>query len=236
MRKKMFATAVMAAAVLLSGCGQLPDLDEISRNMEAEYMAGALLKYDKNNSDMLEYDRSILKATPTPVPTPQAVVTPSASGETEGSGKSDGKGQQTKSEDSVKQVSPGDALGLKQADIKLISMESKQTFGSADAAISAHTGKRLLVLRFRIKNKAGSAQRINLMKKQLTYTLEADGQTVGSPLMTILQNDLQFFNEKMASGRNSEAVLVFETDKKQKLNNVTVTVTGSDKTGQFQVQ
>lgn len=49
--------------------------------------------------------------------------------------------------------------------------------------------------------------------------------------MTILKNDLQYYKEKMASGRSSEAVLIFEVDKKQKLQNGSIQVSDGNKTG-----
>lgn len=73
------------------------------------------------------------------------------------------------------------------------------------------------------------------MKKSLQYTLIADGETAGSPLMTILQNDLQYFKEKMAPGRSSEAVLIFEVDKKQKMQNISIQVTDGNMTGEIAV-
>ena len=79
------------------------------------------------------------------------------------------------------------------------------------------------------------SQKVNLMKKELQYTLTADGETVGSPLMTILSNDLQYFKEKMAPGRSSEAVLVFETDKKQTLQNMSIQVTNGKMTGEITI-
>ena len=58
--KRLIAAAAVMAFTL-TGCGSVPDLDHVNRDMEAEYMAGALLKYDKNNDDMLDYDRSIFR-------------------------------------------------------------------------------------------------------------------------------------------------------------------------------
>lgn len=230
MKKRVIVTAAVIA-LALTGCGSGPDLDDVSRNMEAEYMAGALLKYDKNNDDVLDYDRSVLKATPTPEPTktPAPSVSPAASGSLQSS-LDPGASADTPE---VEQVTADKVYGMDQIDIKLMSCDVKSTYGSADAAISAHKGKELLIVHFRIKNKTSVRQKINLMNKELQYTLTADGETVGSPLMTILQNDLQYFKEKMAPGRSSEAVLVFETDKKQKLQNMSVQVSDGKKTGEM---
>lgn len=232
MKKRLIVTAAVMA-LALTGCGSGPNLDDVSRDMEAEYMAGALLKYDKNNDDMLDYDRSILRATPTPEPT--KTPAPSASPAAFGSSQSSSVQRASSDAPEVNYVTADKVYRMKQIDIKLMSSEIKSTYGSADAAISAHKGKELLIVHFRIKNKASEKQKVNLMNKQLQYTLTADGVTLGSPLMTILRNDLQYFKEKMAPGRSSEAVLIFETDKKQKLQNMSIQVSDGNMTGEIAI-
>ena len=77
MKKKLGVLAV-ATVLCLTGCASGPDLSDIQTNMEAEYMAGLLLKYDANNEDMLDYDRSILNPTPSPTVAPTAKPTSQA--------------------------------------------------------------------------------------------------------------------------------------------------------------
>ena len=153
-------------------------------------MAGALLKYDKNNDDMLDYDRSILRATPTPAPTSKPVqTTATPSGSAVAGNDSDGTGE-------VAATVPAEKVfDLKQVDIKMMSSELKQTYGSADAAVTAHSGSKLYIVHFRVKNQASIRQKVNLLKKDLEYTLVSDGKVLGKPLMTILQNDLQYYKE-----------------------------------------
>ena len=232
MKKRLIVTAAVMA-LALTGCGSGPNLDDVSRSMEAEYMAGALLKYDKNNDDMLDYDRSVLRATPTPEPT----RTPVPSGSPAASAASQNSSDPGAASDTpaVNYVAAEQVYAMNQVDIKQMSSEIKSTYGSADAAISAHKGKELLIVHFRIKNKSSVSQKVNLMKKELQYTLTADGEMVGSPLMTILSNDLLYFKEKMAPGRSSEAVLVFETDKKQTLQNMSIQVTNGKMTGEITI-
>lgn len=229
--KRLIAAAAVMAFTL-TGCGSVPDLDHVNRDMEAEYMAGALLKYDKNNDDMLDYDRSILRATPTPTPAPtskpvQTTATPS--GSAVAGNDSDGTGE-------VAATVPAEKVfDLKQVDIKMMSSELKQTYGSADAAVTAHSGSKLYIVHFRVKNQASIRQKVNLLKKDLEYTLVSEGEVLGKPLMTILQNDLQYYKENMKAGRNSEAVLVFEIDGKQKLQNPVIQVTDGKVTGEIAV-
>lgn len=227
--KRLIAIAAVVTFTL-TGCGSVPDLDHVNRDMEAEYMAGALLKYDKNNDDMLDYDRSILRATPTPVPTSRPAQKTAAPSGSAAAGTSPSGNSEVAATVPAEQV-----FGLKQVDIKMMSSEQKQSYGSADAAISAHAGSKLYIVHFRVKNQAASRQKVNLLKKNLQYTLISDGETIGSPLMTILQNDLQYYKENMKAGRNSEAILVFEVDKKQKLQNPVIQVTDGKVTGEIGV-
>ena len=81
----------------------------------------------------------------------------------------------------------------------------------------------------------GAISEVNLLKKDLEYILVSDGEVLGKPLMTILQNDLQYYKENMKAGRNSEAVLVFEIDGKQKLQNPVIQVTDGKVTGEIAV-
>jgi uncharacterized protein YceK len=43
----------VAAAVLMTGCGAMPDLTQEETDLISEYAVGVLLKYDANNSSRL---------------------------------------------------------------------------------------------------------------------------------------------------------------------------------------
>ena len=77
MKKKLCVLTMMMAA-MLTGCTDVPDLSNVDNSLAAQYVADALLRNDKNYDDSLDYDHSILQATPTPAPTP--VPTPAPSG------------------------------------------------------------------------------------------------------------------------------------------------------------
>ena len=64
MRKKLIALA-LAVAISATGCGVV-DLSYENKNIIAEYMAGELLKYNKDYSCTIEYDTSVLEPTPEP--------------------------------------------------------------------------------------------------------------------------------------------------------------------------
>jgi uncharacterized protein YceK len=231
MRKRLFA-AVLAASLLVTGCSSVPDLSDVHRNMEAEYMAGILLKYDKNNQDMLDYDRSILEPTATPVATKK----PTASSAPASTDAAD-MGGSTNTQESVTQSVDADAILSKGGvSIKQQQYQLKASYDSSYATITAHDGKKLFVVKFLVKNTSGDTKRVNMMKRQLTYSLEIDGVSAGSPLMTILENDLQYMDSKLGAKKSKEAVLVFEVDSSQKIQNAKLNITEGTKTAQLTLE
>lgn len=224
--KKRICVAVLLTAALLTGCTSVPDLDNVNRDLEAEYMAGILLKYDKNNQDMLDYDRSILTPTPTPVPTRKPAASPSPSGQEDTS-------QAAQGEDGTPAVNTVDAdeiMSKGGIHVKLQTYELKKSYATAFTTLDAHKGNQLLVVKFRVRNTAGSGKNVDMTGRNLKYSLEVDGASVGSPLQTILDNDLQFMRGKIAKGASKEAVLVFETAKSLKLQNAELTIMDGNKT------
>ena len=226
--KKRFCMAVLVMAVMLTGCASGPDLSRVHRNMEAEYMAGLLLKYDADYDEMLDYDRSILNPTPTPEPTRKPVKpSPSASGSAVSSnGKTDSNGDdsQVKSYISLKEMGTVQGITLSQE-----SYELKDGYGSSYAVVNPEKGNRLLVVKVRLKNGNSKTKKVNMIKADMSYSLEIDGQSVGAPKMTMLPNDLQFYRSKIEAGKSQEAVLIFEISKSQKVKDANLYISAGNK-------
>ena len=77
MRSKLCIITIVACAAL-TGCSNVPDLSHVDNDLTAQYMADALLKNDDSYQGVLDYDHSILEATPSPTaePTPAVTVAP----------------------------------------------------------------------------------------------------------------------------------------------------------------
>ncbi len=233
MRKRLCGL-VLAVMVMLTGCASsVPDLSRLHNSMEAEYMAGALLKYSKNYDEMLDYDRSILTATPTPEPT----KTPAPrSSDDAGQSSTDNADPSVQGDEPVNfveldQISPKQGIRM-----DYVNYEQKKTYGSRDAAVSAHDGNHLLIVRFRLKNEDASDKSIDMMKAGMNFSLELDGASAGSPLQTILGNDLQYFREKIPGGKSREAVLVFEIRGKKSVGEASVLISDGKKTARISLQ
>ena len=210
MRKKLIALA-LAVAISATGCGVV-DLSDENKNIIAEYMAGELLKYNKDYSGTIEYDRSVLEPTPEPTVAPNkpaATPKPLDQGDSQDPavGESDDGTGETNTE-----VSLSELYGTNGIKVKHTTYTSGKSYGSDYSTIAANPGIKLIVVYFNIKNTSSKTTRLNLSDKSVTYELYKNDKSYGEPLLTIAKGDMQYFNEKLKAGQNRQGVLIFETD------------------------
>lgn len=217
MRKRL-SIMVFAVVALLTACGvQVPDLSETDNNVAAQYVAGALLKYDKAYDDSLDYDHSLLKPTPKPTPKPKPVET--APSEQQGGGE-DGSGSQ--GAEARTKVSLSELYGVPGVKVKAVSYEVVNSYGESYAVCMPHSGNKLVVVKFRVSNDSGKKKRVNLAKAGLSQSLVVNGESCGSPQQSIVRGDLQYFNTVIPAGSRRQGVLIFEVKKSVDVRNVAV--------------
>lgn len=213
MKKKYMTSIIIAvSAVLLTSCAsQVPELSELDNNKAAEYMAGEVLKHDLDYAYALDYDRSILDATPTPAPTPKPVATPKpVENNTDSNGGASGDIQE--SEPAVQEVSGAEILGIPGIEIQYVSTAVQDSYGKGYESIVASKGKEILSVKFRIKNTGQETQKINLFKQKLDYILSQGEKTI-APEHSSAEGDLLYLNTEISPGKSKQGILLFEVDK-----------------------
>ena len=218
MKKKLCVLTMMMAA-MLTGCTDVPDLSNVDNSLAAQYVADALLRNDKNYDDSLDYDHSILQATPTPAPTP--VPTPAPSGgpdKDDGSSVPNGDGG-SKPGDNLESVSVSDIYGISGINIKAGTYRVTSSYGSSVAVCTPKKGNKLVVVNFTVANTSKASKKVNLQKQKIQAELLSGTTRLGAP---IVEGDLQYFNTTLNGGRKKQGVLVFEVDKSTKLKDVKV--------------
>ena len=208
--KKRLCVITMAVAVSLTGCASVPDLTDEENEMIAQYIAGSILNYDEDYEHGFSYDRSVLDPTPSPSPTAVPLVTDSPSSETDTG--TDSLSSQTQSP--VENVSLAELYNLSGVQIKQTSSERKKSLDTGYSSLSASGGNELLIVHFQIKNTSGAAKKVNLTKNMPSFSIWQGEKSYGSPLLTILEGEMQYFNKKISAGASEKAVLVFEVPKK----------------------
>ena len=217
--KKKLCVLTMVTAALLTGCTDVPDLSHVDNNLAAQYVADALLRNDKNYDDSLDYDHSILQATPTPAPTPVPTPVPSDDGSDSNTG-SNGGGSQAG--ESYQSVSVSDIYGISGIRIKAGAYKVVSSYGSSYAVCTPKKGNKLVVVNFSVSNTSGSSKKVNLAKQNMQAELLSGTTSLGSPMLSIAEGDLQYFNTTLGGGKRKQGVLVFEVSKSTKLKDVKV--------------
>ena len=231
--KKKLCLAVVSAALLLTACGPgVPDLSKGNNDTAAQYVADALLRNDKHYDEGIDYDHSLLRPTPTPEPTPAAVKPEQNEDGKNGGNGSSGTGGTGASTETVsrKSVSVSDIYGVKGVTIKPVSYQLKNSYGTSVYQIMpTGKGNRLAVVYFNIANKSNKRKRINLTQKGVSAELIVNGKSVGSPMLSLTDNDLKNMNVTLDAGKKKQGVLLFEVSKKTKVSSVEIRLTTDTK-------
>lgn len=220
--KKKLCVLTMVTVAALTGCSHGPDLSRLDNSLAAQYVADALLRNDKNYDESLDYDHSLLQATPTPAPTPVPTPVPSDT-EKDGSSKKTTPGQEgAKPSETVESVSMSEIYGISGIKIQAGTYRTMSSYGSDFAVCTAKKGNKLVVVNFTVTNTTKKKKQVNLAKEKMQVELLSGDESLGSPLLSIVDGDLQYFNAKMDGGKTKQGVLIFEVSKSAKVNNVKV--------------
>lgn len=217
MRRQTWGILLTAAALGLSGCGGV-QLTDKQTSEAAEYMAGLMLKYDKNYTDTLVY--------PDETEEPEDTAKPAVSSNPEqnndesigGSQKpsqTGGKTEQQGGREDTVAVSEGafaDVLGV--SDIKVsfkdayVTKEYKENANSS-YAVYPSSGEKLAIVRITIKNTSTKDKKIFLTERGVEYQLKLSDGTSCFSEITAISNDLNFLNTKIKAGKKKTVLLVF---------------------------
>lgn len=234
--KKLFLCFVLLCGFMLTGCAKLTELSDQESDMLAEYMAGSLLKYDKNYEEALINPEYIKESEAR-----EEVQDTDSNSETVDNGQTDNQvsnSDETKQDDTENQEKSTVSLEslFKQIkkdsfDISYTKYKTYDSYSEKDGylVVESSQGKQLVVVNFEIKNNSKKKQSFNLIESGLEYQLNLDG-TVYGPMMTLLMNDIQYINLDLDPGEKTNAVIVFHVKKGTDLSKANVTIGYQDKT------
>lgn len=230
MKKRMYAVT-LAASVVLTGCASVPDLSDKDSEMISQYIAGAVLNGSDNYKYAFNYDKSLLE--PTPVPTPEPAPEPETGEQEPGStspgtvmaGNQGGSGNSQAGGSTMpvtQKASLSEVYNVTGINVNPVSYETKKNILTSYSSISADNGKKLVIVSFRFKNTSSGAKKVNLARKDISYSLTIGGESYGAPMFTIAEGDMLSFNEKIAAGKSKKGVLIFQVDSSVKVKNIVV--------------
>ncbi|WP_310605282.1 DUF4352 domain-containing protein [Anaerosporobacter sp.] len=247
MKKKFGLLAIMSLSImLLSACSSTTTLEEDNNAVVAQYIAGSVLKFDKNYTGGLvyAYQRAAAEETTANDTLP--------TNNTDNTKVEDTKVEETKVENTTKTEGSDKTEVVKETYCELseiyqnknLAVSYKKFLVQASYSgeysdvvfnVGAEPEKQLVILEFKIKNNGKKDQKINLIRSGISYKLEI-GKEEYYPMLSIASNDIQFFSSTIGAGKTENAVLIFKVPKSVKVSSGTLTVTNIDKVSQVTIK
>ncbi|BCN30442.1 hypothetical protein [Anaeromicropila herbilytica] len=254
--KKKFIFVMIIATISLTGCAKTQDMSEEKTKMVTEYMAGLLLKYDKNYEEKLVY-KSKEESTTNNLATQETYVSYKNNEVVQNSEVSNGsvdssnvgdysntdENQQVlTSDDSNKDANYMDLnkiINIKDFQLSYVgsSLLSKYPKEASDASImiTPGEGNKLLIVEFNIKNTSTEEKSINLKNYKISYIINNNDNKIKSQL-TLLNNDLHYFNSKIKGNESKKAVLFFEVPENYNISEADLYIDYQDKTAKVNLK
>lgn len=241
----LFSASVMTVA-MMSGCGFIPQLPELTQNQEeviTEYAAGLLLKYDKAYDNGLLSEEELVKAEAKELEqiekakrqkelADEYVAKSEKAREEKEKEKAEKNKDKKNSKDEAEQkqetVGPaiisGDSLGdfLELGNIGVSyngfdSMKSYPENGSGAFSIDASNGNKLIVTKFALKNNSGDKCDVDMFHQTNAFVLVcADGSSYQSST-TLLLDDFSIYKNSLEANASENTVLLFEIPEEKDL-------------------
>ncbi|HKL99721.1 MAG TPA: hypothetical protein VJZ06_07435 [Mobilitalea sp.] len=233
--KRLGLVITLLLMLSLTGCIHKYQLSDENTEVAAEYMAGILLQYDENYQSSLikkeELEEKIVnllaeeanKAVSTPTPTP--VPTNEESG-------SQVVGDENTLMDG--EFTIAEVIGATNIDIQYDSYKLYNSYPEDDTStyfsLTPNIGSQLLVATFSLGNETDKKRKIDLSKSKIVYQLDVNVGTIYKPLLTLLENDLQFIMMNVEPKKKETALLIFEVPKDVEMKNINLIISKDSKT------
>ena len=258
MKRGIFRTSVAVFAVLmLTGCGELPNISEQQADLVAEYAGGVLLRYSskyalrlvKNDVDGDGVEDSVngvaSGAAVTAAPDDQSDVSPSpspsSSPEASSSPDPNASASPEESEEPAATPEPTEEpkVGLDELynikDLKFSYSSAMYTDrypkNSSAYEITSQGGQILYVVTFKVKNTGSKTVKVNLTSRPFHYELSVGGDTYLPTLSLLPNGGLNYLMTKIKPGKTEKASLIFNIDRDKKgTKGNTLSITEGEKT------
>lgn len=208
-------------------------LSDSQTGIVAEYMAGLLLRDDK------EYSLSLLG---------QQEIYEIQEERKEEERKEEKKKEEADSEELTPSSIPekqnieeqdtcytlAEVIGDSNFDIRYTSYKLVDTYPEDESnpvfSIDPREDYQLLVVNFLIENKTDTDKNIDLSKSMVQYQLDINVGTVYKPQLALLENNLQYIDMTVEAGMTISAVLIFEVTRDVDMSNINLIASKDSKT------
>lgn len=205
----------MAAALLMTGCGEMPELTQDETELISEYAVGVLLKYDTAHGRRLVDTSGYELAAEEPEPE-EPVEEPVEEEEPEIEEPVVVDVSQDEEETQPTAASVEQYYGIPNIMITYQGCEMADSYpptGEDDTlffSMDATPGQQLLVLKFSAQNLSGEDQALNMLGYGATFRVSVNGEPSKGALATMLVNDMQTYNSMIPANSAVDLVSIVE--------------------------
>jgi len=212
-------------------------LSEANTNIVAEYMAGMLLKYDKNYSSSLINYRETDEISDTGYKEDREVETVKESEDNENdivnneenNNESNNEGNTQDTDYALSEI-----IGKQDFDIQYTGYRTADALSDNETnsvfSVEAKEGYTFFVAEFSVENKTDRDKVFDLSKSTLKYRLDINNETTYKPQSVLLENNLLFININVKAGEKISAILVFEITETMDTANIDLNIFNDEMT------
>lgn len=211
--RKISLVISLFCALTLTGCATGYNLSEQETGIVAESMAGLLLKYDSNyrNQSLLVPVEELEEET---IPTDEETETSDNITTENGIDEPSNTNTEGESEETVQKYTLSEVIGYDDFEViyegyKLYNNYPDDT-SSTYFSLTPREGNQLLVISFKASNLTKDKKDFNLIKSGIKFKLLINDKAKYVPLLTLLENDLQYINIPIEGNKTEDVILVFE--------------------------
>lgn len=239
MKKVSVFLCSVAAAFLMTGCGEMPDLTEAETELISEYAVGVLLKHDRIHSNRLVDIAEEEEEEPAEVPE-ESAEEPEEQPEPEEDAAAVSADQDEDVQFALSSIEQ--YYGIQNIAISYTGYETAASYPpqtEEDApyfSMDATPGTDLLVLKFNAQNLTGEDQALNMLEYGARFRVSVSGEPSKGALATMLVNDMQTYDGVIPANAAVEMVTIVEVPQGTSVGSIDMILRGGEEDGTLHLQ
>ncbi len=241
MKKMNVLLCSVAAAFLMTGCGEMPELTQEESELISEYAVGVLLKYDTTyNNRLVDTPADDPAEEETELPEEE---NPEEEPEPEMEEPAEVVDVSQDEEEAQPMVSSVEEYyGIPNVMISYTGYELTDSYPPSEEgavpvfSMDASAGTQLLVLKFNVQNTSGQDQQMNMLGYGATFRVSVNGEASKGALATMLVNDMQTYDDVIPANTSVEMVSIVEVPQGTNVGSIEFILRGNGEDGTLTLQ
>lgn len=241
MKKMNVLLCSVAAAFVMTGCGEMPELTQEESELISEYAVGVLLKYDTAyNNRLVDTPADDPAEEETELPEEE---NPEEEPEPEMEEPAEVVDVSQDEEEAQPMVSSVEEYyGIPNVMISYTGYELTDSYPPSEEgavpvfSMDASAGTQLLVLKFNVQNTSGQDQQMNMLGYGATFRVSVNGEASKGALATMLVNDMQTYDDVIPANTSVEMVSIVEVPQGTNVGSIEFILRGNGEDGTLTLQ